>query len=79
MNQESKIDKIQEDVTEIKVTLAEMAVTLKVNTADLEKHMSRTEAAEKRLNILEGAWYALCALGALIVGLSSLGVFSNLF
>jgi hypothetical protein len=42
---DTKLDKIQEDIGEIKVTLGK-------NTASLEEHMRRTEALEKRVESL---------------------------
>jgi hypothetical protein len=41
-----KLDKIAEDVTEIKITMAR-------NTASLELHMERTNIAEENLKILK--------------------------
>lgn len=43
---EEKLDKVQEDISEIKVTLAR-------NTASLELHMKRTEMAEEALTLLK--------------------------
>jgi hypothetical protein len=44
-NLEVKIDRVQEDVSEIKVTMA-------TNTAHLELHMARTAAVEKTNELL---------------------------
>lgn len=76
---DNKIDKIQEDITEIKVDMAKISVTLEKNTDSLELHMKRTEASERRLNILEGVWYTLCAGGAVILGLHMMGILQRLF
>lgn len=61
MSIENKLERMQEDITDIKVILAQ-------NTTSLELHMRRTEASEKRLAILEK--YAAMAVGGL--GLLSL-------
>lgn len=45
-NLEVKIDRVQEDVSEIKVTMA-------TNTAHLEVHMARTAAVEKTNELLQ--------------------------
>lgn len=45
-NNDQKLDKIQEDVTDIKVTLAR-------NTASLEEHMRRTALLESKIEPLE--------------------------
>jgi len=42
----NKLDKIQDDITEIKVTMA-------VNTANLGEHMARTEQVETAIEILK--------------------------
>lgn len=49
---ESKADKIQEDVSDIKVTMA-------VNTAHLEAHMARTAAVEKTNELIQEQVYLL--------------------
>lgn len=91
---EQKLDKIQEDIVEIKMTLAE-------NTLSLKEHMRRTALAEERIEhvqeesdkkikaivgelkpIQKHVWAVnwtlklLPWLGALILGLKELGLFS---
>lgn len=81
----TKLDIIQDDVSEIKVTLAR-------NTTSLEAHMLRTALAEENLNILKqevidqnlklnhhismvkGAAWVLSAMGALLMSLHSMGI-----
>jgi hypothetical protein len=43
---ETKIDKVQEDISEIKITMA-------VNTASLEQHMELSRLNEEALNVLK--------------------------
>lgn len=43
---DAKLDKIQDDIVEIKLTLAE-------NTASLKEHMRRTAIAEERIEALQ--------------------------
>lgn len=63
MSMDKKLDQIQEDVTEIKVTMAR-------NTASLELHMRRSdlleqkiEPLEKHVNMVNGALKLLSLLG----------------
>lgn len=77
--QENKIDRIAEDIVDVKITLAELAIHTKTNTEHLAEHMKRTRAAERRLDILEGIWYAMCVAGALLLGLHTLGILEKLF
>lgn len=79
---ESKIDKLQDDITEIKVTMAKISVTLEDNTDSLKDHMLRTSMAEDRIKdlekfsyILKTAWLVLSFLGGIILGLNQLGLF----
>lgn len=87
--QDNKLDKIQEDVTEIKVSLAEFKaethVILKTNTDSLVEHVKRTTLAEQRISTLEdrdnqfrGAWLALGFFSALILALHQLGILQRL-
>ncbi len=76
---DNKLNKIQEDVTEIKETMAKLEVLTATNTTQLEEHVRRSLSAEKRLNILEGFAYALTVCGATILGLHSLGILDKLF
>lgn len=43
---EDKLDKIQDDVTDIKITLA-------TNTSSLQEHMRRTAIAEERIELVQ--------------------------
>lgn len=83
---ENKLDKIQDDLTDIKVTLAENTLVLRANTDSLVEHVKRTALAEERISTLEdrdnkftGAWLALVAVGGLILGLHELGILQKLF
>lgn len=72
-NQDQKIDKILEEITEIKITMAK-------NTSSLEDHMRRTELNEQRLEKFEEklvpvithvekitfAWKVIATIGTLI-------------
>lgn len=66
---ESKLDKIIEDVTEIKVILAR-------NTTSLEQHMKRTEMLENRVSPLEEHKAMVLGAGAL---LTALGVIAGIY
>jgi phosphoglucomutase len=46
---EDKLDKILEDITGLKVDMAETKVTLDRNTDSLEIHMKRSDAIEAKL------------------------------
>lgn len=50
---EQKLDKIKDDVQEIKVTLAKMEVTLERNTGSLETHIKRTDLLEQKVELLK--------------------------
>lgn len=89
-NIENKLNKIQEDIVEIKETLAR-------NTTSLELHMQRTELAEKRIELLQtqgsnlkdkvnahinkvkGAAIAISVIGTIIFALWQMGVLAKLF
>ena len=82
---EDKLDKIQEDITDIKITLA-------ANTSSLQEHMRRTAIAEDRIELIQSemntqltpikshvtmvntALKVLAALGAILLGLHQLGL-----
>lgn len=86
---DKKLDKIQEDIVEIKETLAR-------NTASLEIHMQRTELAEQRIeqlakednslkekinahiNQVKGAAIALSVIGTIIFALWQMGILGKL-
>lgn len=87
---EEKLDKVQEDVNEIKVILAR-------NTASLEEHMKRTAIAEERIELVQEqmteqiepirkhvimvntAMKLVAGAGALILFLNELGILDKLF
>ena len=50
---DSKIEQIQDDISEIKTTLAVQAVIHERNTKSLETHIHRTELLEQRQGDLE--------------------------
>jgi len=84
-----KLDKIQEDIMDIKETLVR-------NTTSLELHMQRTELAEQRIELLhqedselkekinshinqiKGAAIAVAAIGSILFGLWQMGILSKL-
>lgn len=90
MDNNEKLDKIVEDVNEIKVILAR-------NTSSLELHIKRTDLAEQNLeqlrqevsddlkpikehiNMVKGAMWLLGVLGAALLGLQQLGILNKLF
>lgn len=49
----AKLDKIQDDTTDIKVRLARHEVILEKNTVDLERHIKRTDLLEEKLELHE--------------------------
>lgn len=51
----NKIDKVLEDLTDIKVILTRHEVYHEANTRILEEHMRRTHAAETRIEMLHEA------------------------
>lgn len=83
---EVKLDKIQDDISEIKEIQAR-------NTADIEHHIHRTDLAEQNLELLKeeikpikshvafvkGAIWALGVAGAILMGLNELGILQKLF
>lgn len=83
---EAKIDKMVEDISEIKITMAQ-------NTASLETHIRRTEIAEEQISTIKddikpikshvafvkGAIWSLGIVGAVILGLHELGIIDKLF
>lgn len=60
-----KLDRIMEDITEIKVTMAE-------NTVSLKDHMRRTENIEKRVEPLEKSQAMWAGINKLIVVLGAI-------
>lgn len=47
----SKIDQIAEDVSELKVMVAENTITLKHNAQDIREHIKRTNLLEKQMKV----------------------------
>lgn len=85
-NLEVKIDRLLEDVTEVRITLAKHGVFHEANTESLIEHMSRTKASEARIESLEkynykvmGAMLTVSILGTLFYALHSMGIISKLF
>lgn len=82
---EDKIDRILEEITEIKVTVARQDITLETNTESLKEHMARTAMAEIRIddlekhkNMVQGAMWILGVLGAVVSGLYKAGILQKL-
>lgn len=83
---EEKLDKIVDDISEIKTTLA-------INTASLETHIKRTEIAEENISkiqedikpikshvaFVKGAMWALGVTGGILFALQQMGILSKLF
>lgn len=87
---EEKLDKVQEDVNEIKVILAR-------NTTSLEEHMKRTAIAEERIELVQEqmnvqiepirrhvitvntAIKLIAGAGAVLLFLNELGLLNKLF
>jgi predicted nuclease with TOPRIM domain len=53
METDSKLDKIRDDVNEIKVTLAKIEGTLERNTDSLIEHVKRTDLLETKVELLK--------------------------
>lgn len=51
-NLENKIDKILEDLNEIKIVQVRHSILHEKNTEDLERHILRTDLAEDRIEML---------------------------
>lgn len=86
---DNKLDKIQDDIVEIKETLVR-------NTTSLELHMERTKIAEDRIEMLQsednsikeklnahvnqikGAFIAISTVGALIFAMWQMGLLGKL-
>lgn len=77
-NVNEKLDRIIEDITEIKVTLAKHDVFHERNTDSLEHHIKRTDLLEKSHNRFAGAVAAATTIGALIYALHSMGILQKL-
>lgn len=83
---EEKLDKIVDDISDIKQTMA-------TNTASLETHIRRTDLAEERMDgmdnkitplekhvaFMKGAAWALGIVGAMLIGLHQFGILQRLF
>lgn len=52
---ENKIDKILEDLSEVKIVQAKHTILHEKNTQDLERHILRTDLAEARIEMLTKA------------------------
>lgn len=60
---ETKINKIADDIVEIKVTLARQSEILSQQKEILKEHMVRTKLSEQRLDKLELPYKIVCWLG----------------
>lgn len=58
-NNDSKVDKILEAITEIKVTLERHSVLHEKNTDDLDHHIKRTDLNEARIDKIEDRQHEL--------------------
>lgn len=105
---DDKLNKVLEDLTDIKIILTRHEVYHEANTKSLEDHILRTKIAEQRIEILHNAdmelkekideklepikkhvdmvnitvkvvGITLTALGAIIMGLYSMGILQKLF
>ena len=81
-----KQDQILQNIGDINITLAKITIILENQSKDIEKHIKRTDLAEARVDKLEriifymtGAWYALGAVGVVILALDSMGILKRLF
>jgi predicted nuclease with TOPRIM domain len=53
METDSKLDKIKDDITDIKITLSKMESTLDRNTDSLEVHVKRTDLLEAKVELVK--------------------------
>lgn len=76
---EDKIDKILEDINEIKIDVIR-------NTDSLELHIKRTEILESELKPIKtfyervmAFFWTLCSIGGVLLGLKELGLLDKIF
>jgi uncharacterized membrane protein (DUF106 family) len=50
---ENKLDKIRDDITDIKISIGKIESTLDRNTADVEKHIKRSDNYEDEMKKLK--------------------------
>lgn len=50
---DDKLDRISNDITDIKLSLAKVEMTLERNTADVEKHIKRSDNYEEEIKKLK--------------------------
>lgn len=50
---DEKLDRISNDITDIKLSLAKVEMTLERNTNDVEKHIRRSDAQEEQVKALK--------------------------
>lgn len=50
---EDKLDRIKDDITDIKITLSKMESTLDRNTDSLEVHVKRTDLLEAKVELVK--------------------------
>ncbi len=83
MKLSDKIEKMIQDVHEIKVEQVRQGVVHDINTENLKEHMARTAANEKRITLLENerrvAWFVVTTIVSGIIGLITLAKTLGLF
>lgn len=53
MDSDNKLDKISNDINDIKLSLVKMDMTLERNTESLEMHIKRTDLLEQKVEVLK--------------------------
>ncbi len=83
MKLSDKIEKMIQDVHEMKVEQVRQGVVHDINTENLKEHMARTSANEKRITLLENerrvAWFVVTTIVSGIIGLITLAKTLGLF
>lgn len=78
-----RLEKLIQDIHEMKVEQARQGVLHDMNTEDLKEHMARTDANEKRITLLENerrvAWFVVTTIVSGIIGLITLAKTLGLF
>ena len=73
------MERVHQDLSDIKVSMERIRVTLEHNTANLGEHMRRTEIGEHRLEKLEnvnsfGRWAIVSLIGIISVAATVKGL-----
>ena len=76
------LERIHQDLSDIKVSMERIRVTLEHNTANLVEHMRRTELAETRLDKLEnvnsfGRWAIISIISIISVAATLKGLIGS--